>query len=47
MKKRVAWSVLASVKQEEMFPIVYSTEFSLINPITECFSQKTASEKMH
>lgn len=47
MQKKVVWSLLASVKQEIIFPTVYSIEFSLIIPMIECFSQKTASEKMH
>jgi len=46
-QKKVAESLPASVKQEEKFPTVYSIEISLINPMIQCLSQATASEKIH
>lgn len=45
--EKVAWSLLAFVKQGEMFPTVYRIEISLINPMIQCLSQATASEKTH
>lgn len=33
--------------KKKMFATVYSIEISLINPMIQCLSQATASEKIH